>query len=191
MKHAVDKKIIGFDMDGVIIDHVPNKVKLAAELGFNITKEQTPSEILRTIMPTPQYRELQGILYDHPQIGLSAPMMPGVKEVLAKIKSKKIPYFLISRRKNRENPSMGVKLLVKHGLWPEYFNEKNTYFVKEVEEKEHKAKELGITHYIDDERKVLTALVSVKNRFLFDRLGAFPNSEYTRLTSWKEISRLL
>jgi len=195
MKHAVDnkvnKKIIGFDMDGVIIDHMPNKVKLAAEFGFNITKEQTPSEILRTLMPTSQYKELQGILYDHLEVGLSAPLMPGVKEVLVKIKDKKIPYFLISRRKNRENQNMAVKLLTKHGLWPKYFNEKNTYFVREIKDKEIKAKALGITHYIDDERKVLTALVSVKNRFLFDRLGAFPNSEYTRLTSWKEISRLL
>ena len=191
MKHTVDNKIIGFDMDGVIIDHVPNKVKLAAEFGFNITKEQTPSEILRTIMPTPKYRELQNILYDHPEVGLSAFLMPGVKEVLAKIKDKKIPYFLISRRKNRENPSMAIKLLTRHGLWPEYFNEKNTYFVKEIEEKEFKAKELGITHYIDDERKVLTALVSVKHKFLFDYLGVFPNSEYSRIASWEEISKLI
>lgn len=191
MKGNVDKKVIGFDMDGVIIDHIPNKVKLAKDLGFDITARQTPSEILRNIMPTPEYKELQHILYYHPEFGLSAPLMAGVKSVLTKIKQEKIPYFLISRRKNRENPSMAVRLLKKHGLWPEYFNETNTHFVTEIEDKETKAKELGITHYIDDERKVLGALVSVKNKFLFDSLGAFPNSEYPRLTSWEDISDLL
>ena len=178
-------------MDGVIIDHVSNKIKFAAKFGFNITKEQTPSEILQTLMPTTQFGELRDIIYDDPQIGLSAPLMLGVREVLAKVKEKRIPYFLISQRKNLENPNMAVKLLIRHGLWPEYFNEKNAYFVKKIEEKEFKAKELGITHYIDDEQRVLAALVSVKYRFLFDYLGAFPDSEYNRITSWKEISELI
>lgn len=178
-------------MDGVIINHIPNKIKLAKDLGFEITDKQTPSEILRTLIPTKPYRELQAILYDHPEIGLSAPLMPGVEKVLARIKKEKIPYFLISRRKNRENPNTAIRLLKKHGLWPKYFNATNTHFVVEVQDKETKAKELGITHYVDDERKVLGALVSVENKFLFDSLGAFPESEYPRVISWEDISNLL
>lgn len=191
MKHAVDKKIIGFDMDGVIVNHIRNKIKLAKQFGVRITPAQTPSEIIKTTMPLPQYGKLQYLLYDHPEIGLSAPLMPDVKKVLAKIQQKKIPYFLISRRQNRTAPSMGIKLLIKHGLWPKYFNEKNTYFVKEIADKEIEAKKLGITHYFDDEQKVLTALVSVKNKFLFDPLGVFKDSPYKRLSSWKELSGLI
>lgn len=190
MKPQVDK-VIGFDMDGVIVNHIKNKIKLAKQFGVKITPAQTPSEIIKTTMPLPQYRELQYLLYDHPEIGLSAPLMPGVKGVLAEIKKKKIPYFLISRRKNRTAPSMAVKLLAKHGLWPKYFNEKNSHFVEEIKDKETKAKELGITHYIDDEGKVLAALASVKNKFLFDSLGVFKSNPYKKVVSWKEISELI
>lgn len=191
MKPQVDKKVIGFDMDGVIINHIRTKVKLAKQFGVKITPAQTPSEVMKTTMPLPQYRELQYLLYDHPKIGLLSPLMPGVKKVLAEIQKKKVPYFLISRRQNRTVPSMAIKLLTKHGLWPKYFNEKNTYFVKEIEDKEVEAKKLGITHYFDDEQKVLTALVSVKNKFLFDSLGVFKNTPHNRITSWKEISEII
>lgn len=191
MKLQVDKKIIGFDMDGVIINHIRTKVKLAKQFGVKITPAQTPSEVMKTTMPLPQYRELQYLLYDHPKIGLMSPLMPGVKKVLAEIQKKKMPYFLISRRQNRTAPNMAIKLLTKHGLWPKYFNGKNTYFVKEIEDKEVEAKKLGITHYFDDEQKVLTALVSVKNKFLFDSLGVFKNTPHNRITSWKEISEII
>ena len=117
--------------------------------------------------------------------------MPGVKKVLAKMKTQKITFFLISRRENKENPNMAVRLLKKHGLWPKYFNETNAHFVTKDVDKETKAKELGITHYIDDKRKVLSVLVSVKNKFLFDSLGVFPDSEYPRVTSWEEIAKII
>jgi 5'(3')-deoxyribonucleotidase len=188
MRQQVDKKIVGFDMDGVIIDHVRNKIRLAGLFGVKLTPAQTPSEIIKNTMPEPQYRELQYLLYDHPEIGPSAPMMPGVKLVLEKLQKQGVPYFLISRRKRA---GTAVKLLSRHGLWPKYFNKKNTYFVKEVEDKEVKAKALGITHYIDDEQKVLKALNSVKNKFLFDYIGVFKDTPYNRITSWREISRLI
>ena len=192
MKHTVDnkesKKIIGFDMDGVIINHVRNKIRLAGLFGVKLAPHQTPSEIIKTTMSEPQYRELQYLLYDHPDIGPSAPMMPGAIKVIEKIRRQGIPYFLISRRKKA---GTAVKLLTRHGLWPKYFNEKNTYFVKEIEDKETRAKKLGITHYIDDEQKVLNALVSVKNKFLFDYLGVFKNTPHKRVSSWKEIAKLI
>jgi len=188
MKNTVDKKIIGFDMDGVIIDHVSNKIRSAKKFGFKITKKQTPTEIIRTLIPQPEYGKFQTYLYNHPVNGLRPKPMPGVKKVLSVMKKSGVPFFLISRRKKHHISKI---LLKKNGLWPKYFNKDNTFFVDEIEDKEIKAKELGITHYIDDERKVLTALVSVKNKFLFDYLGAFPDSEYKRISSWKEIAKLI
>ena len=187
-KQVKNNIVMGFDMDGVIIDHSGQKIFLARNAGFNIKRTQTPSELMTNFMPLPQYRELQNLLYEDPEICLASPLMPGVKQTLTVVQKKNIPLFLISRRRSG---SIGVKLLTKHGLWPKYFNESNTHFVKEVYDKETTAKKLGITHYIDDEQKVLNALISVKNKFLFDALGVFKNSGHARVESWKDIIRLI
>ncbi len=188
-KLQVDKKVIGFDMDGVIIDHAKRKVILAKSLGFKIKIKETPSEIIKNLItPLPTYREFQRILYDAPETALYSPLMPEVKSVLTKIVKSNIPYYLISRRKQEKT---AIALLTKHDLWPKYFNKKNTFFVLEPEDKEVKAKALGITHYIDDEQKVLDILHSVSNKILFDSLGIFKNSGYTRVKSWKEVAKLI
>ena len=114
--------------------------------------------------------------------------MSGVKTVLTSIIKSGTPYFLVSRRKKARS---AIKILKHHGLWPKYFNKNNAFFVKTPEDKNTKSIELGITHYIDDEQKVLNALVSVKNKYLFDQLNVFKNSGYARVKSWKEVARLL
>ena len=188
MKSQVDKKIIGFDMDGVIIDHTARKIALAKSFGFKLNKKETPPEVMKRLIPEPEYRKLQYFLYDHPETALLPSLMPGIKSVLARVKRSGLPYCLISRR---QKSKMSQKLLEKHGLWPKYFNEKNTYWVKEISDKEVVAKKVGVTHYIDDDSRVLKALVSVKNKFLFDHLGVFKNSPYRRVKSWKEVSKLI
>lgn len=192
MKHIVDnknRKIIGFDMDGVIIDYTRRKIELAKSLGFKIKKDQTSSEIIKKLIsPLSVYRDFQYILYEKPASVFSSPLMPGVKPVLKKLTRSGIPYFLISKRKR---PEIARAILVRHGLWPRYFNRKNTFFVAGSKDKETKAKELGITHYIDDEQKVLQELVSVRNKYLFDLSGTFKNTPYTVISSWKEISGLI
>lgn len=187
-KKQENKKIIGFDMDGVILDHTQNKIRSAKKLGFSITKEQTPSEIIRTIIPQSVYEEFKAYLYNDPTSSLKQRLMPGVKNVLNFITKNNNPYFLISKQKNHK---MAVKILKYHALWPKYFNKKNAFFVNGPEAKDTKAVKLGITHYFDDEPRVLEKLVSVKNRFLFDHLNVFKNSGYARVKSWKEIAKLI
>ena len=187
-KPQVDNMIIGFDMDGVILDHTSTKLILAKKFGLNITEKETPSEIIKTLMPLPKYRKFQIDLNDNPKFKYLAPPMSGVKTVLTSIVKSGLPYFLISRRKKEAS---AIKILKHHDLWPKYFNKTNAFFVKTPEDKNIKALELGITHYIDDEQKVLNALVSVKNKFLFDHLDVFKNSGYARVKSWKEIAKLI
>ena len=182
------KKIIGFDMDGVIIDHSTRKIVLAKKMGFKIKRRETPSEIIKDLIPESEYKKLQFMLYNDPKSSLSSPLMPGVKPVLFLLQKNGTPFFLISRRQEH---GLSKKLLAKHELWPKYFNEENTFFVKEVADKETTAKKLGITHYIDDEQKVLDALVSVKNKFIFDPLEAFKTPPHQQIKSWKEIIKLL
>lgn len=189
MKHKIDRpKIIGFDMDGVILDHTQNKLLLAKKLKLNIKKKETPTDIIKALIPSSDYPKYQFDLYDNPKFKYSCSLMNGTKQVLEKLIKNKTPYFLVSRRKK---PIGATKILKHHGLWPKYFNKTNTFFVLTPKDKNTKSKELGITHYFDDQHTILNELVSVKNKFLFDNLDVFKNSPMRRVKSWKEISKLI
>lgn len=178
---------IGFDLDGVIVDHTLAKIELVSKFGYKIKKSDTPSEVLRTILPKEILEAVQRNLYN--EIHPSSFLMFGVNEIIPKIKALRVKYFLISRRKI-SGPAIGF--LVKNDLWPAYFNESNSFFVLEKEDKDKKAKELGITHYVDDEVAVLEKLKSVNHRFLFDSHNVFPNTDfYTKVASWEDIKKQL
>lgn len=183
------KNIIGLDLDGVILDHSMSKISIAKKLGFTINKFQTPSEIISKLLPLPVYQEFKYYLYDDPKTALSSSLIPGVGILLNKIKKLNTPIFIISRRKN--NFHIPIKLLKSHNLWPEFFNEKNVFFVLNPEDKNIKAKKLNITHFVDDEPEILAKIVDVKNKYLFDPLDVFKDSTYNRIKSLKEFSRIL
>lgn len=183
-KNDTQAPYIGFDMDGVIIDHTIPKIRLAEKFGFSITPEQTPSDILKNLMPEKIRKEFQHTLYSDLKIALESPLMRGAKPALREIVKSGIPFVLITRRKD---PEVAMRLLERHGLWPEFFHEKNTFFVIEPEDKNAKASELGLTHYLDDELKVLNALIDVENKFLFDKYDSFPDMTlYPKISSWQE-----
>lgn len=186
----VDKKpIVGFDMDGVILDNADSKIKIAKKFGLVIKLGHTPSEILKTLMPQVVWEEFQNILYNHPKFAFSTPLMRGARTILSELSNKNVPIFLISRRKI---PEIAVKILKIYSLWPKYFNEKNSFFVVHPEDKNKRAAKLSITHYIDDELKVINALSRVPNKFLFDQFGVFESADYyTKIRSWPELGKHL
>lgn len=187
IKSHVDKKILGFDMDGVVVDNNPLKLNVAEKMGYKLKLTDTPSEIIKKILPFGDYRALQLALYHDLETSLAAKLMPGITILLDKIGAAKIPYFLISRR---SEPEIAVKLLEARGIWPKYFNKSNAFFVITPEDKNNKAKEAGVTHYVDDETKVLAALSDVPNKFLFDHLNVFPVVDYyTKVASHKELAK--
>ena len=176
-------KIIGFDLDGVILDHTENKIKLANQFGWELTPAQTTSGIIKNIMPKSDVHKLQLALYDDPAISLRSPVMKGVKKILLQVKNK-YSYFLVSRRKN---PEQAIKILQLKGLWPKFFNEVNSFFVLKPIDKNRVGKKLGITHYIDDEPRVLDKLDDIKNKILFDPHNSYPHiTDFVRIKSWKE-----
>jgi len=185
-----NEKVIGFDLDGVFLDFSGLKQKLAKERGFDISLKETPSEIMARKVSFPIYDEMQWDLYARAPHAFSVPLVPGAREGLQKVVGSGVPFFLISRRKF---PDVPKKVLEGHGLWPDYFHEQNAFFVIEPKDKDIRAKALGITHYVDDEPKVLQAIESVPHRILFDPFGAYPEEEwYEKVGSWEEIlSRLL
>ncbi|MBI2062959.1 MAG: hypothetical protein HYT61_01810 [Candidatus Yanofskybacteria bacterium] len=181
-------KIIGFDLDGVILDHTATKIKLAKSFGWELRPEQTHSEIIKNIIPKEALDQLKSALYDDPKISLKSPAAKGARSVLSKIKSK-YPYFLISRRKK---PKIAIKILKFKKLWPEFFNKGNTFFVSEPKDKNKIGKQLGITHYIDDEPNVLKKLTDIKNRILFDPHNSSPHTaNFIKVKSWKELISLI
>ena len=182
-----NKMVVGFDMDGVILDNADSKVRIAKTHGFELKLHQTPSEIIRAILPQAILEKLQKTLYDSPRVALSVPLMKGIRGILADLDKKNIPMFLISRRKM---PEVAVKILKKHLLWPKYFNDKNSFFVDHPEDKNFRAAQLGVTHYIDDELKIINVLSSVKNKFLFDQFNVFEKADhYTKIKSWSEFKK--
>lgn len=180
-----NKKSIGFDLDGVIFNHAPVKIKLAKKFGFKLKPNQTQSEIIKTLIDASTLKQIQKHLYHNPDFLKSTLLMKGVKSGLLKLKKNNLPFVLISRR---SEPEIAIATLKYHRLWPKFFNKNNAFFVMEAEDKNIKAREVGVTHYVDDELRVLEKLVDVKNRFLFDNLGAFENNNgYIRVKSWREL----
>lgn len=185
----MDNKIkIGFDLDGVILDHSGTKVRLAKNLGFNLKKEQTPTEIIKKILPDDVYKKVKNIMYGDLRLLKASKLNEGIKPLLNKLQKTHIKFFLISRQ---WYPEIGLAILKYHKLYPKYFNTKNTFFVKEIEDKNTKAKALGLTHYIDDEQRVLNSLLDVENKFLFDKLNVFKDSKYKRIKSWAQFSKII
>jgi hypothetical protein len=177
--------IIGFDLDGVIIDHTENKLLFAKRLGIPLRPEETPSDIIARVLPHDVHGRLQSFLYDDPHIALSPPLYGGAPEGLRMLKEAGTPYFLISRRK--EGTNFAIDLLKKRGLWPFLFNEENIFFVREKKDKDLKAAELGISVYVDDQPSVLAELASVPHKFLFDPLRVHEqHKQYIRTHSWGE-----
>lgn len=181
----VDKKIIGFDLDGVIVDFTDLKIHTAGKKGFIIKPKETPVSLFERLIPRVELENIKEILYSNPEIAPHAPLMLGARDGIKTIAESGVPYFLISRRRASEQAVACLKI---HNLWPKYFNEKNTFFVTHPEDKNTKAIECGITHYIDDEILILNKLVDVKNRFLFDPHRVLTDSgECTRIHSWEEL----
>ena len=185
MKRQRNRLIVGLDLDGVILDHTRAKITLAKKFGFSLQPEETPSELIKNILPHHTVRTMQHFLYNEPATTLRAEIFRGARAGLSQLKKAGVPLFLISRR---ENPELAIALLKKRSLWPSYFNAKNTSFVAEKEDKNKKAREFGITIYLDDQPSVLEKLADVPTRILMDRFGVFNeyDGQYKRGASWKE-----
>lgn len=181
--------IIGLDLDGVIIDHTQNKIKIAARYGITLDLLDTSPARMWKIIPPEFNQEMRNQMYDDTDEALSAPLMEGAYSGLARLKEQGIPYFLISRRKK---PLHAIHLLERRELWGKYFTPENTFFVDEPEEKDIVASKLGLTHFVDDETRVLDVMAGVEHRVLFDaRNLCSEKKEYHCVENWSELAELL
>ncbi len=182
--------VMGFDMDGVIVDNTQNKIRLAKQFGFDLKPADAVAERFQRLIPETILAKMRPILYDSEDMGLKPDIIPGAREGLEMVRQSGRPYFLISRRGNW---MMAVKMLEHQGLWPKYFNRDNAFFVITPEDKDIKAKSLGISAYVDDQPSVLEKLASVPQRLLFDQFRQFGDLSFPhkKVSSWEELMGFL
>ena len=176
---------LGFDLDGVIINHTFVKIELAKKFGLTLLNEsETHADNLYRLLGLAKYVEFKHYLYDDPETSGSAVIMPGAEQVFRALVKREMPFAVISRR--RGNYDIPIDLLRKNGLWPGTLNPQNVFFVQNREDKNTKAVSLGISHFMDDELRALKELVDVPVRYLFDPYNVATDCPYVRVASWEE-----
>lgn len=184
-----DRIVVGFDMDGVIIDHTGNKIALAESFAVRLRPEETHSERLPAKFAHNEYIAFQNELYGNSPFALSAPLMEGARDVLSLLKKNAISFVLISRRRI---PEHAIALLQARGLWGDIFSEQNAFFVQSPSEKNIVGIREGVTHFFDDERKVLSAMKDIRERYLMDTFHQFNDeTELPRVHDWEMIRNVL
>ncbi|MFI5240380.1 MAG: HAD family hydrolase [Candidatus Saccharimonadia bacterium] len=181
-------KIIGFDLDGTILDHTNNKLRLAELYGYSLIAQQTPSGIMGRFLAPSDMRKVSDRLYGNISDGMKSQLMPGVTNALSRLDEQKLPYFLLSRRQSE----IAVALLEHFGLWPKFFGPSNTAFVETMPDKAPYAHEFGITHFLDDHISTLVRpLGFIPHKYLFDPYHLLPSSKaYQKVSSWDEIPQI-
>lgn len=175
--------VVGFDLDGVIIDHTENKIKKAKELGYDIKPEETSSQKLKSLISPGDYRAIQKFIYGKGTF--SASPMQGALEILNDLR-KNYSLVIISRRMP-ESRDIALDWLREHDFLKLFKN--HIYFVDSDNEKDDVAKKLKIAAYVDDKLKVLRLLESVPNKILFDPLNCFfiEDESIKKIKNWQSL----
>ncbi len=180
---------IGFDLDGVIIDHTTNKLHLAERYGVHLSPEETHAEHMGKRFAPDVFAEIRHALYNETPEALAAPLVEGAFHGLSRLRDAGIPFALISLR---QDPLAAEHLLERRGLWGGLFVPENVYFVRGAREKYETAASLGVTHFVDDEPNILDIMPTIPNRVLFDLHDQFPDrTDILRVRHWNELIDLL
>jgi len=175
--------VIGFDLDGVIIDHTKNKIKKLRELGYNIRAEETSLEKLKSLISLDDYRIVQKFIYNE-VTPIASPMRGAIKTISNL--NKDYSLAIISRRRP-ETRNIALDWLKEHGFLK--FFKDNIYFVDSDDKKDTVARKLRIDAYIDDKLKVLKLLKNVPNKILFDPFDCFTVNEedIKKIKNWQSL----
>jgi len=178
---------IGLDLDGVIIDHTRNKIKVAKRLGFDIRPQETVSEILENLMPSDTYRELQHCIYD--EMSMTAKPVVYAIPTIRRISQLGHTLFIISRRHKRANDAL--KWLKIHGVLP-FIPKRNIAFVSQDKDKVLFVRKFAVDIFLDDKVGNLSYVKKATYPVLFNDLKADINHDgYTEVRSWPEFRQLV
>ncbi len=191
MPNKKRKLKIGFDFDGVIIDHTKNKILIAKKYGFDISAIHVAGHRLKKIVPEEIYVKIQDLIYG--PLTLNAPVMPTAAEAMLEL-SKIADLSLVSRRAP-DHRQIAIEWLNQN--LPDVFSRGQIFFVDHDPQKKDICKTLGITVFIDDKISVLQYMPDTPHRYWFDQYNSSDDLGYQGLIvvkSWKdflaEIKRL-
>lgn len=178
---------IGLDLDGVIVDHTRNKIRVAKSLGFLVREDQAHEAILKQLMPEKRYRELQERVYG--AMSLGAKPVPSAKTTIRRLARKGHDLFIVSRR--GEN-APGALLWIKRHRVLDSVPRRNVIFVSADAGKAPEVEKLGIEIFLDDKPTVLSYLETITHPVLFNNFRININSAgYAEVHSWKEFFTLV
>lgn len=152
---------IGLDLDGVIIDHTENKLRLAAERGLELESWQTNANVMGEFVSPEIYREIRDLAYHEATLAASP-----VTGALAAIAGLDLELFIISARRL---PSVryAQSWLDEHRVYDHIPAERIFFCGDELEKRQH-CQRLGLQAYLDDKINVLRQLPITVRRALLD-----------------------
>jgi uncharacterized HAD superfamily protein len=183
MSNKKRKLKVGFDFDGVVVDHTKNKILIAKKHGFDISITQAAGHRLKKMVPDNIYVKIQESIYG--PLTLSAVPMLEVKESMAEL-SKIAELFLVSRRSS-DHRRFAVDWLNKN--LPGIFSPGQIFFVDQDQHKNDLCETLNIAIFIDDKISTLQHMQSLPHRYWFDQYDSSGELNYQGLIvvkSWKE-----
>ena len=68
----ITSPVIGFDLDGVILNHTAMKQHIAKQFGFDLNQSETSSEMMYKMIPLEIWHKIQNLLYDNPEFCLKS-----------------------------------------------------------------------------------------------------------------------
>ena len=178
---------IGLDLDGVIIDHTNNKLRLASERGFELEPWQTNSNVMHQFVPKEEYDEIRQLIYNEATI--EAVPIEMALESIAEMPGE---LYIVSAR-YKSGVRHAQDWLDRHRIYDSVPAERIFFCSTEAEKKQH-CHRLGLQLYLDDKLKVLNSLPYGVRRTLFDshnlskRLNLGP--EIGVVFAWPEFVRL-
>lgn len=188
MKLVNQKLIIGFDFDGVIVDHTSAKIKKAKELGYFINPPETASERFKDIIPRRHRLLIQNYIY-----GKATLEAPPVADAIETIKELSGHYKLaIISRRMIYSRIFALKWLKKYNVL-EYIPRQSVFFSLTDKAKNIIAKKIGISVFVDDKTEVLDAMFDVPHKILFDPycVNRDQNNKWRKIKKWQEFPAMI
>lgn len=180
--------IVGLDLDGVIIDHHENKIALARELGYQLERWQTNTNVMRQFLPPDKAKELAKNLYTV-STPRAAPVL-GALEAIAKLPKET---YIISARDANSIP-FAEEWLMKNGVY-DIISKERIIFCSNGSEKSPLCEKLEISTFLDDKVSFLNFLPDKTKKILFDEDGVVRelniSPEIQVAGSWSEFLSLL
>lgn len=182
------KLFIGFDFDGVIIDHTLAKIKKAKELGYFIDSSETSSERFKDIIPWRHRVLIQSYIYG--KATLEASPVAGAIATIKEL-SGRYNLVIISRRMIYSR-IFAMKWLKKHNVL-KYIPRQSIFFSLTDRAKNTIAKKVGASVFIDDKTEVLDAMSDVPHKILFDPycVNCDQNNRWRKIKKWQEVPAIV